>query len=213
MNQNTTDEGQQSEWPPSDCPPLAWPTLNTPEARIAWYRATLLTYLKLWKEDATEADFTPAKIPVIESLEATLACKLPAALRDFHLRFGITQLAETINGLDIEDDYGTKPLLDAYPGIIEIDLSPTELALANELIAFGDYLGNGNMWCFHRTTHAVYYFDHDSEPHLTHFFDDVQMYLDIVILKCLCEIYDDLEAEEAILEANFDTTLIKKWMY
>ena len=50
--------------------------------------------------------------------------------------------------------------------------------MARELIVFGDYLGNGNMFCFHRGSGDVYYFVHDTLPSLTLFSADVQDYLD-----------------------------------
>jgi hypothetical protein len=65
-----------------------------------------------------------------------------------------------------------------------------DIRQAEALIVSGDYLGNGNMFCFHRESGIVYYFDHDSEPLLTKFFDDTQTYLDTLMLITLAEVHE-----------------------
>ncbi len=45
------------------------------------------------------------------------------------------------------------------------------------LVSFSDYLGNGNMFCFHSETKEIYYYDHDNRPYLTKMFDKIDDYL------------------------------------
>jgi hypothetical protein len=74
-------------------------------------------------------------------------------------------------------------------------------------------LGNGNMFCFHRENGSVYYFDHDSEPLLTKFFDDAQTYLNALMLITLAEVHEADERGEALLISKFGEALVRKWMY
>lgn len=78
---------------------------------------------------------------------------------------------------------------------------------------FGDYLGNGNMFCFHRETGAVYYFDHDSPPMLTRFFNEPQSYLDALMILTLAEVHDDAERGEELLAERFGDVAARKWRY
>lgn len=86
-----------------------------------------------------------------------------------------------------------------------------DLDLAKQLLAFGDYLGNGNMFCFHRERREVYYFDHDSGEALTHMFDRVEDYLDALMILCLAEVYGDDDAVEALLTQCFGKQALQKW--
>ena len=84
---------------------------------------------------------------------------LAAAITQLSLEFGALELAERLCSVG-QGNSPIEPLLEAFPGIIEIADNDVVLALTKELVVFGDYLGNGNMSCFHRQTEEVY-FDHD----------------------------------------------------
>jgi SMI1 / KNR4 family (SUKH-1) len=194
-------------------PPLKieWPIFTNDSERLEWYAAAIVTHLQHWDEQASKASFTPTSEATLVRLEKALGCPLPGALRQYHLTFGVSKLAETINVPDIDDDYGIKPLLDAYPGIVDMNLPKSDLKLARQLIAFGDYLGNGNMWCFHREGQAVYYFDHDSRPALTLVFKDVETYLNALMVLNIAG--DDDDAAEAVLRARLGDETVEKWRY
>jgi SMI1-KNR4 cell-wall len=195
-------------------PALAWPKNLDENARKNWYRAVILEYLALWEDDVTEAMFTPATQTQIAAVEAKIGCQLPAALKNYHQNFGVVELGERLCQLeDPQYDIFIQPLLDAYPGIEDMELSDADMALAEQLIAFGDYCGNGNMWCFHRENQKIYYFDHDSAPQFTLFFDDCEAYLDALMIRSLSEIHDDDDAAEDLLIEKIGKKLLRKWLY
>jgi hypothetical protein len=204
----------------SHLPPIAWPNFSSDSEYKAWMGQAILAYLSMWKDSPTEADFKPANPQTVNKLEMQIGCVLPQALKNYHLTFGVTGLAERLNELDIRHDYGIKALLDAYPGIVDMELSATEMANVQQMIAFGDYLGNGNMWCFHRQNQAVYYFDHDSAPVLTPMFADIKDYLDVLMVMNIASAHADLDGVEDAIELykpllieRFGEAFIKKWMY
>lgn len=194
-----------------DCPLLAWPDLPDSEARLSWYRAVIVAYASLWEGHSSESHLAPVGESALSDLEARLGCALPPTLRRYHRELGALNLAETLCGVDV-DGLRIEPLLDAYPGIVDID-EDMDLALAKELIAFGDYLGNGNMFCFHRQSGEVYYFDHDDGAPLTRFFPSVEQYLDALMMLCIAEVRDDDEGGETLLAERFGEHLVKKWRY
>jgi len=205
-------EMSQEQWPPPDCPPLVWPTLPDQAARLAWYRAVIKAYSLLWEGHALQPRLLPVPEHALSELEARLGCPLPAPLRSYHNELGALSLRERLCSVD-DGDLPIQPLPDAYPGIFDLTEDETDLALAGDLIAFGDYLGNGNMFCFHRRTAEVFYFDHDNSPMLSRFFLSTEQYLDALMLRCLTAVYEDDEAGEAILVEVFGQTLVRKWLY
>ncbi|WP_409299686.1 SMI1/KNR4 family protein [Pseudomonas sp. KCJK8993] len=199
-------------WPPAGCPPLAWPDLPDQDARLAWYRAVIAAYGALWEGHANAPRLVPASDAALQALEQRLGCPLPPALRDYHRQLGVLSLAETLCSVE-PGDISIQPLLEAYPGIVEIDEQYLDLELAQRLVAFGDYLGNGNLFCFERGTGAVYYFDHDSGMALTRFFDSPEAYLDALMLLCLAEVHDDDDGVEALIIQRYGQDLLHKWRY
>jgi hypothetical protein len=193
-------------------PALAWVELKDWSERSAWYRAVVAAYGELWERHAAQACPTPGAARDLALLEARLGCALPEGLRRYHLELGALSLAETLCSVSASAT-PIEPLRDAYPGIVEIVFEPDDLALVDALVAFGDYLGNGNMFCFHRITGAVYYFDHDSGAPLVRFADAVEDYLDALMIRCLGEIHDQEEAAEALLVGRFGDALVRKWLY
>lgn len=194
------------DWPPAACPPLAWPL--DPVGRREWYGAVLAAYAQLWNQ-APEA---PADAAALSALEKRLACPLPPALHEYHREFGVLSLAERLCSV-VPGDICIEPLLDAFPGIVDLAGAEAELELAEKLVAFGDYLGNGNLFCFHRETGEVHYFDHDGGALLTRFFASPEDYLDALMILCLAEIHDDDESGEALLIERFGRELVHKWRY
>lgn len=199
-----------ADWPPAGCPPLAWPDLPDQAARLNWYLAAIGAYGALWEGHVNEPELTPVSEDALQALEQRLGCPLPRSLRDYHRQLGVLSLAEVLCSVG-PGHTPIQPLLEAYPGIVEI--GDVDLVLAGKLVAFGDYLGNGNLFCFHRESGAVYYFDHDTGAALTRFFDSPEEYLDALMLLGLAEVYDDDDAAEALISQRYGEDLVRKWRY
>lgn len=210
MSTNTSSE----PWPPADCPSLAWPALADQADRLAWYRAVITAYALLWEGHVTQARFAPVTEQELAALESRLGCRLPPALRAYHRELGALSLAETLCSVSgKKPTIPIAPLLEAYPGVVDRAESEADMALAQKMVAFGDYLGNGNMFCFHRATGEVYYFDHDSGAMLTRFFPSPEDYLDALMIRCLAEIHEDDETGEQLLIQRHGKPLVEKWLY
>lgn len=199
--------------PDGETPPLVWPEFTDEKARLAWWRACVQAWLDQWDNPSP---VTPATPQEIEALELRLGCAIPPLLRSYHEQIGTLDLAETLCSVTPAKYASIEPLIDAYPGIHDI-LEDTpdadrQWALVNQLIVFGDYLGNGNLWCFHRQTGEVWYFDHDSSPMLTQIFTDVGQYLDVLMFKCLLEVHGE-EDNEDLLREHLGDDIVEKWMY
>lgn len=207
-----TDQTTPEQWPPASCPPLAWPDLPDQAARRSWYLAVIGAYGALWEGHVNQPQLSPVAEDALLALEQRLGCRLPPSLRDYHRQLGVLSLAEVLCSVE-PGNICIQPLLEAYPGIVDIPESDLDLTLAHQLIAFGDYLGNGNLFCFHRESGAVYYFDHDTGAALTRFFDSPEEYLDALMLLCLAEVYDDDDGGEALISQRYGEDLVRKWRY
>ncbi|WP_223196285.1 SMI1/KNR4 family protein [Diaphorobacter ruginosibacter] len=196
-----------------DLPPLCWPDLPDASARSNWYRLVIAAYADSWEGHPSAPRIAPAPEASIAECEARIGCELPEGLARYHREFGALGLSETLCSVSPEGSEPIQPLIDAYPGLAERELSEEEQALAEQMVAFSDYLGNGNMFCFHRETKAVWYFDHDADPALTLFSAHVPDYLDALMLKMLAEVHDEEEKGEALLVEKFGKALVRKWMY
>jgi hypothetical protein len=204
----------EDKWPPAGCPALAWPVLLQQDARLNWYQEVIAAYAALWAGHVSQARLAPVSEAALSELESRLGCTLPLPLREYQQKLGALSLAEGLCSVNASDrGAAIEPLLDAYPGIVELTDNKAELLLAKQLVAFGDYLGNGNMFCFHRESGEVYYFDHDDGEILTRFFPSVECYLDALMILCLAEVYEDDDAGEALLVERFGPALVKKWQY
>jgi len=97
-------------------------------------------YLGDEMNEATSADR-------IKKCEQTLGTTLPNDLKLFYLRFGPARLTEGLFNVEefqyITANWG-QSFLDHY--------NKEEKAVLAKLIVFGDYLGNGNVWCFDKDT-------------------------------------------------------------
>ena len=209
------ENSQADIWPPSGCPELCWPVLDSAFSRKEWYRAVITAYSALWEGHVTQAVFAPVSESDILDLEQRLSCQLPTALKAYHLEFGALSLAEKLCSVSPDGDTPIQPLLEAYPGIADMLEHEDEqvLELFEDMIVFGDYLGNGNMFCFLRDSGEVFYFDHDDGSMLSPFFASVEEYLDALMIRCLAEIHEDEEAGLDLLAQRHGTGLVRKWLY
>ncbi|MFZ6743955.1 SMI1/KNR4 family protein [Undibacterium sp. JH2W] len=210
------DDLSTDHWPPPGCPDLCWPEQLSSESRPAWYRAVITAYAALWEGHVSQARFAPVTEADLLDLETRLSCPLPPALKAYHREFGALSLAEKICSVSPAGYTPIQPLLEAYPGITDMleDGDNTDvLELVKDLIAFGDYLGNGNMFCFHRENHHVFYFDHDDGDMLSPFFTSVEEYLDALMIRCLAEIHENEDTGLDLLAQRHGHGLVKKWLY
>lgn len=153
----------------------------------------------------------------IKSLEQRLGTELPAGLTLFYQTFGIADIGEQLQSFDemgwLKDIWGAMP--EYGP-----DFSEQDDTVLPFLVTFSDYLGNGNMFCFHRETKEIYYFDHDSKPYLTRMFGCVDDYLKGCLIACQAQLFADLSLEkeanrwaEEILEGLYGSEIVRKWYY
>ncbi|MBC3908583.1 SMI1/KNR4 family protein [Undibacterium umbellatum] len=210
QNDLTTDH-----WPPPGCPDLCWPEQLTSETRVPWYRSVITAYASLWEGHVTEAHFKPVSETELLDLETRLSCPLPSALKSYHQEFGALSLTEKLCSVSQDSDTPIQPLLEAYPGIVDMLEHEDEqvLRLFEDMIVFGDYLGNGNMFCFLRESGEVFYFDHDDDNLLCPFFTSVEEYLDALMIRCLAEIHENEEAGLELLAQRYGPKLVRKWLY
>ncbi|MBS3017605.1 hypothetical protein DJFAAGMI_00326 [Comamonas sp. PE63] len=217
-------------WVEADVPQPYWLTINaTAEQRLAYWYQGLQAQAWMDEEPAQAKPFSRAELRLCEW---RLGCNLPQSLRDYLLQLGVLDLAERLLSPRFDlmapdaDMDAIGPVQVVFPGIVDIvEMSAPPQAQAlmaqlSELVVFGDYLGNGNLWCFDRRDGSVWYLDHDSSPLLTRMFDDAGDYLDALALMSLCRSYavaqgrgDDDEQAEVLLGERLGQALVRKWMY
>jgi hypothetical protein len=100
------------------------------------------------------------------------------------------------------------------------DYSNAEISVLPYLITFSDSLGNGNMFCFHRDTKEIFYFDHDKKPYLTKHFDKVDDYLKGCLIMCQSDFFGEgIDQDEVdgwtkeIIEELYGKDVLSKWIY
>ena len=230
--------GDANVWPDGEVPAPAWPDLPPEPPQNA---AALDAHLQLWAQglrakawmDMAPLQPTPCSQAELSLCEWRLGCALPASLRAYHLHLGVRDSAENLlnpvfnrldpNGMDLD---AIGPIAAVFPGVADIveqldaQAAATLTQQLGALVAFGDYLGNGNLWCFHRVDGSVWYLDHDTAPLLTRVFDDVASYLDALAIMSWCEAHatdagrdDGDEVAETLLVQRLGEPLVRKWRY
>ena len=223
-------EHSQSIWSDAEVPEPCWPPAGASvQERLAYWYLGLQAHA--WMDEET-VQVQPCAEVQLRLCEWRLDCKLPDALRAYHLQLGVLDWAERLLNLrfdlmaadDDMDAIGSVSVV--FPGIVDIvEMQGPEHAQAlqaelEQMVAFGDYLGNGNLWCFDRRDGSVWYLDHDSSPLLTRVFDDVGDYLDALTVMAMCRAHgiaagrdDGDERAEAMLIERHGKALVRKWMY
>lgn len=217
-------------WVQADVPKPYWLTINaTAEQRLAYWYQGLQAHAWMDEEPAQAKPFSLAELRLCEW---RLGCNLSQSLRDYLLQLGVLDWAERLLSPRFDlmapdaDVDAIGPVQVVFPGIADIvEMSAPQQAQAlkaklSELVVFGDYLGNGNLWCFDRRDGSVWYLDHDCSPLLTRMFDDAGDYLDALALMSLCRSHavaqgrgDGDEQAEVLLGERFGQALVRKWMY
>jgi hypothetical protein len=166
---------------------------------------TYADYLGDEISEATSADR-------IKKTEQTLGTTLPNDLKLFYLRFGAARLTEGLFNVEefqyITANWG-QSFLDLY--------NKEEQAVLSKLIVFGDYLGNGNVWCFHKDTKEIFYYNHDSKPNINQMFWTFYEYLQSLLIFTQREIGQDIknfdkECEKLVVDL-IGKDRVKVWQY
>jgi hypothetical protein len=167
---------------------------------------------ELWSNDKAN----PVPIEEIEALELRLGVSLPDTLKLFYQTFGIADIGEELQQFS-DIDYIIK-IWEPHPEYGP-DFTAEDMVVLPSLITFSEYLGNGNMFCFHKDTKEIYYFDHDSQPYITKLFNSFDDYLKGCLVFAQADLFGDVEqdlveqwAEEVVCDLVGED-IVRKWMY
>ena len=166
-----------------------------------------------WNNELTE----PISEETIFELEKRLGASLPSNLKLFYQKFGIAKIGEQLQSIDeigwIKDIWKDAPQYGP-------DFSKDDKKHLPFLISFSDYLGNGNMFCFHSETKEIYYFDHDTKPYITKLFNSVSDYIKGCLISCQSDLFNQEIGQEQVgkwceevLIETFSENIVKKWRY
>lgn len=166
-----------------------------------------------WGDEIAE----PIRLETILELEKRIGTTLPNSLKLFYQNFGIAEIGEELQDLDeigwIRNIWKDEPQYG--PEFTEEDKKNLPF-----LISFSDYLGNGNMFCFHSETKEIWYYDHDTQPYLTKLFNDAGDYLKGCLISCQSDLFNQEIGQEKvekwseeILITMFGKDIVKKWKY
>jgi SMI1 / KNR4 family (SUKH-1) len=160
------------------------------------------------KEPVTAAD--------IAVLEKRLGTALPEGLKLFYQAFGIADIGEQLQELKqfgwIKEIWAEKPQYG--PSFTEEDKQWLPF-----LVSFSDYLGNGNMFCFHSETKEIYYYDHDQRPYLSKIFNSVDDYLKGCLIFAQADLFGAAKQEEVeiwteeLVTEILGKEIVQKWRY
>ncbi|HMQ10010.1 MAG TPA: SMI1/KNR4 family protein [Oligoflexia bacterium] len=180
-----------------------------------WIEKTKLiiqSYADVWGEKTPKTKTQQS----IDQLEQKLGTQLPDSLKLFYTEFGVADIGEQL--LDFSKIGWLKNIWAKNPEQGP-NFSKEELSILPHLVVFSDYLGNGNMFCFHSKNKAVYYFDHDQKPLLQKLFNSVDDYIKGCLIfsqAALCN--ENLQEKvdswvEAVAIDCFGKSTVKKWRY
>ena len=165
-----------------------------------------------WDDELKE----PISTEEIQELENRLETTLPNSLKIFYQKFGLADIGEQLQDLNeigwIKNNWAEQPQYG--PDFTEDDKIHLPF-----LVSFSDYLGNGNMFCFHSETKEIYYFDHDSKPYLTKMFNTVDEYLKGCLIFAQSDLFGNAEQEdveewtEEIVSEIIGEETVEKWRY
>ena len=148
----------------------------------------------------------------IKNCELTLGTTLPNDLKLFYLRFGAARLIEGLFNVEefqyITANWG-ESLLDHY--------NKQEQTVLSKLIVFGDFLGNGNVWSFHKDTKEIFYYNHDSKPNINQMFGTFYEYLQSLLIFTQGVVGQDIEdfdkKIEQLVVKLIGNERVKVWQY
>jgi hypothetical protein len=152
----------------------------------------------------------------IQRVENRLGVTLPNGLKVFYQAFGIADIGEELQELH-EIDW-IKNTWSEQPQYVP-DFTEEDKVYLPFLVSFSNYLGNGNVFCFHSETKEIYYFDHDNKPYFTKMFNKVDGYLKGCLIFAQSDLFGDAEQEdveewvEEIVSKIIGEKTVEKWRY
>ncbi|RAJ22657.1 SMI1/KNR4 family protein [Pedobacter cryoconitis] len=166
-----------------------------------------------WEEEHR----TPISAGEITALETKLGTTLPKGLSLFYQTFGLANIGEELQDLDqmewMKDIWAKNP----QDGP---DFTDQDNEVLPYLVTFSNYIGNGNIFCFHSETKEIYLFDHDSTIYINRIFNTADDYIKGCLIFAQAELYgEDTDQEDAdewseeIAEQLFGEDTIKQWKY
>ena len=165
-----------------------------------------------WGDDLKD----PISVDEIQKLESRLGTTLPHGLKTFYENFGLADIGEQLQDFNeigwIRDIWAENPQYGP-------DFTETDQQYLPFLVTFSDYLGNGNMFCFHSETKEIFYYDHESQPYFTKMFDNVDEYLKGCLIFAQSDLFGDAEQSdvekwtEEIVAEIIGAETVKKWRY
>ena len=176
--------------------------------------AILLSISELWGAGKLP---DPIEMQQIIELENRLGTSLPQGLKLLYQTFGIANIGEELMSFS---DMGL--LNDIWKDVPQYgpEFTDEDKIYLPHLITFSDYLGNGNMFCFHKDTKEIYYYDHDSRPYIIKLFTTVDDYIKGCLIFAQSDLFgDDVEQEdvekwtEEIVMDLFGEETVYKWRY
>lgn len=165
-----------------------------------------------WNDELKE----PISSEEIQELENRLGTTLPDSLKIFYQKFGLADIGEQLQ--DFNDIDWIKNIWAEYPQYGP-DFTEEEKIHLLFLVSFSDYLGNGNMFCFHSETKEIYYFDHDNKPYLTKMFNSIDEYLKGCLIFAQSDLFGNAEQKdvqkwtEEIVSEIIGKKTVEKWRY
>lgn len=165
-----------------------------------------------WSREAAE----PLSVKEIMAIESRLGVALPDSLKLFYQTFGIAGIGEE---LQEPGDIGYLKDIWRHDPEYGPRFTDEDQKVLPHLITFSEYLGNGNLFCFHAQTQAIYYFDHESQPYLHRLFDRADDYLKGCLIFAQSDLFGNVEQEEVdswaeeIVSGLFGSEVVKIWKY
>lgn len=176
----------------------------------AGWEEEIAPIMEAYAYNGYEEPAAPASAAEVSACEQRLGTTLPADLKLFYQRFGAARLTEILCPLPEFAAAGDDAdWLANYPA--------EEQEALRELVVFGEYLGNGNLWCFHKQTKEIYYFDHDTQPNVSRMFATFYEYLQCLLILTQGELGSHVEGVEKQCEemvvALIGRERVQKWLY
>jgi hypothetical protein len=159
----------------------------------------------------------PVSADEISALEKRLGTTLPEPLSVFYQTFGLANIGEELQAFEDIDWLKNTGPADPEHGL---DFTAEDEAVLPYLVTFSDYLGNGNMFCFHSETKEIYYFDHDEAPYIYKMFSVVDDYIKGCLIFAQSDLFGESTTQEEvdkwteeIVEEMIGKDKIRKWRY
>ena len=174
-------------------------------------RSLLEAIAENWGNELKE----PVSASALAALKARLGTTLLDSLKLFYQTFGLTDIGEQLQELDdigwIRDIWADAPQYGP-------DFTEEDKRQLPYLVSFSDYLGNGNLFCFHSETKEIYYYDYDQRPCITKMFDSVDDYLKGYLLFAQGDLFSEEVGQEKVEQWVTEIVIglvgeriIKKW--